>query len=1010
MASKWDKYKVTEEENKWDKYKTTPQQSGQQSYRESVANRNADEGVFTPARVGIDAAAIAAKPLDWAAKGVDFLSGGRTQLSKGIDDVYQGAQGLVSGANRAVNTLADQQLSANQERKDNWDLASGFKNPVGWLTEELPSTIAGAVKGVSDMQGGLVQGVEGAKGIVEGALRGDIGKVQKSGTNFLQGFTDSLTGSLAVIGSPAPLLPDFLEKPTMHAFGGAMGMVDTGASKLVGAIGIDPESPVGSIFRQNIQNGINVLTLNKAPKAAKQAGKATTGMVEGVLSPVKKTYDTETAGAFKKMGVEPTVSMVNDNRVVNFLETIQSKSYFGQKLTDVVNNARDGIQNALQEQIEKISGIKTTGEYGVGIMDGLKDFKKNFQKVKNNMFAEVDKVTTGIPSRTKNTVGILDEVQKNMNESSWDNPYAPKMKKLIDDFTSPEGRTFSEVRATLSDIKAEIRTASGDPIVKKNIGILKKLEESLELDLMETIEVVDKPTGALLKQANTYYRENIQKINSYFGEKIWNAESLEQMGGPENLVDVLVKPKNSSIIPSILESIGEEGTTNLRGAFLTKMAQKAIDQSTGEFSPRKFTTELGRYGDDVIRELFTDEQYRNIQLLEKMSQGYTRSQKIAQGSQTAFIGKISGSGAILGAGIFTGNAVNAIAGVVGLAIMDYGFSKFLNSKFAKQWLGEGFDQQVIDAVSGTVQNATQGVKEYIDETKQNIKEKGSTRGSIQNPFGNEKIMLDRYAADVRGLVEAYKKHSSKMRENSKMYANPDATIKGYAMKDSAILRKLREEPTPTEISDAVKYLKSNYKGKIVSVDGKNGVVQGNAYGRIKVQFEDGTIKNIYTDDIQAHPVNNTDAIQFLKESAKKEAESILQLYSFRNKTNKGAKIDPLIVEAKKYKSVDEFVKSQETPKTINVLVKSKFSNQTGRADFPVIRKEENITLYQGGKTGDHRQFWTSDKKYAAQFGEVKEKTGTFYKVDNGNRVTDVYVEAPTKQQLQEIYNQAHNKN
>ncbi len=48
MASKWDKYKVTEEENKWDKYKTTPQQSGQQSYRESVANRNADEGVFTP--------------------------------------------------------------------------------------------------------------------------------------------------------------------------------------------------------------------------------------------------------------------------------------------------------------------------------------------------------------------------------------------------------------------------------------------------------------------------------------------------------------------------------------------------------------------------------------------------------------------------------------------------------------------------------------------------------------------------------------------------------------------------------------------------------------------------------------------------------------------------------------------------------------------------------------------------------------------------------------------------
>jgi len=101
------------------------------------------------------------------------------------------------------------------------------------------------------------------------------------------------------------------------------------------------------------------------------------------------------------------------------------------------------------------------------------------------------------------------------------------------------------------------------------------------------------------------------------------------------------------------------------------------------------------------------------------------------------------------------------------------------------------------------------------------------------------------------------------------------------------------------------------------------------------------------------------------------------------------------------------------PKTTRVWMKSKFSDSGAYADIPVMRREENITLYQGGRPGDKRQFWTPDKKYAEQFGNVREKTGTFYKVDNGNRVTDVYVEAPrgpgmgsTKEEIIEAARQA----
>lgn len=130
-----------------------------------------------------------------------------------------------------------------------------------------------------------------------------------------------------------------------------------------------------------------------------------------------------------------------------------------------------------------------------------------------------------------------------------------------------------------------------------------------------------------------------------------------------------------------------------------------------------------------------------------------------------------------------------------------------------------------------------------------------------------------------------------------------------------------------------------------------------------------------------------------------------QLKNIYNKATQPQLSDDLIKEAQKYKSAEEFVKAQEAPKTVTVWNKSKFSNEGAYIERPVIRKVEGKTLYQGGD--DSRQFWTPDKKYAEQFGDVKEKTGTFYQIDNGNRMTEVYVDASkTKSQLTDIWNKA----
>lgn len=145
---------------------------------------------------------------------------------------------------------------------------------------------------------------------------------------------------------------------------------------------------------------------------------------------------------------------------------------------------------------------------------------------------------------------------------------------------------------------------------------------------------------------------------------------------------------------------------------------------------------------------------------------------------------------------------------------------------------------------------------------------------------------------------------------------------------------------------------------------------------------------------------------FTEDLIGKKAKLGLSLEDVSGQSPKGSMFDDLENEARKYKTAEEFVKAQEAPKTVTVWNKSKFSNEGAYTERPVIRKVENKTLYQGGD--DSRQFWTPNKKYAEQFGNVKEKTGTFYQIDNGNRMTDVYVDASkTKSQLTDIWEKAN---
>jgi hypothetical protein len=146
---------------------------------------------------------------------------------------------------------------------------------------------------------------------------------------------------------------------------------------------------------------------------------------------------------------------------------------------------------------------------------------------------------------------------------------------------------------------------------------------------------------------------------------------------------------------------------------------------------------------------------------------------------------------------------------------------------------------------------------------------------IPSAFGNEKIMPERYTEDVRGTAEQFKQSSKVKQERiktSKAFTNPQATAKGQAMKDATVLRHLRGEPTAKEIIDTVKYLNSNYIGKSVKFDGKPATVKGTSFGKIKIQFGDGTVKNVEYSLIESPKAYNKEAIEYLKQEAIKKSK------------------------------------------------------------------------------------------------------------------------------------------
>lgn len=179
-------------------------------------------------------------------------------------------------------------------------------------------------------------------------------------------------------------------------------------------------------------------------------------------------------------------------------------------------------------------------------------------------------------------------------------------------------------------------------------------------------------------------------------------------------------------------------------------------------------------------------------------------------------------------------------------------------------------QHVYDEADLKIQGSVDNVRN-VAEMKKNIKIYKDINES--GVFDNTIKGMEDLLAEATGKPTAENvKKANQIKADSKQYAKnmndyptTDAEmrgkmIKGNAMAAAAEIRKTLQGDSLTpvegglttkELAAAVKREASNYIGKLVTVDGKPAKVFGNSFGKVTVQFEDGSKKTVESGMIKA---------------------------------------------------------------------------------------------------------------------------------------------------------------
>jgi len=466
------------------------------------------------------------------------------------------------------------------------------------------------------------------------------------------------------------------------------------------------------------------------------------------LIPEESTRALELAG---KYDVDLPLSARRPSGTTEIAEATAVRGLFGGDIAKKINTAFDRV-NELQQNLRRTNAPETFETLATG-----KKVQSAFKKYVDDFTRQASQKYDNIPSLDKvpATANSTHKFLKNTISSKLKSRVKPRDLKFYEDsfqtFFDADTLSAQDLRETLKAVGSRIDD-NADIVAKSDMGALKKFYSVLEEDLERTLSgkklpkskfpklnITDTRLGAKAPQLNTkeilkqireadrFYKGNIKKIRSQIGRNITRLD-------PEKVLESVVKPNNPTGVKLLKDVLGDEGIEPIRESLVQKIVYESLDRTGELIDPIKLKNKINKYGYSTLEQLLDKKQFDNLkQILDQaeelaeLKQLLTKSQKVAQGSQTGFIA----SNILAGGGLAILNPLNLIPYLGG----QYTLAKIVGSEQTLSSLINSAKKTLKNAPIEKIKSGVKGAKavgtatEKARKATQSIKKAGSKAGS-----------------------------------------------------------------------------------------------------------------------------------------------------------------------------------------------------------------------------------------------------------------------------------------
>lgn len=439
--------------------------------------------------------------------------------------------------------------------------------------------------------------------------------------------------------------------------------------------------------------------------AATGAGGLIAKGLQKTAAPFAGRFDPRAAAVAEKYGVDMPASALSGSEVVPIMESLVKKGVFGSKIQERIQAAGVKINQIGDELVSSFGKSTSPVEVGNAVGGGLKRFEEVFRQTKETLY-EAARVNKGdIVVNPKATLPLLNELIETLGGMAGKKPAVLGELKQLRSALDPNfamrqefaAKGFKEntieqimkqnqqatvvdgraVLTKLRDLNTKVNFKNPNPIIRGYEAEIRRVAATLSEDLDNAIATQRPDLADALGAARKYYGENVEKLNSAWGQKI---NQFVKAGKASAIApSILNRTTPVEWVPKIFETVGEDAAQSLRAATMERLVQSARGKA-GFLTEDGLNRQIRQHGEDKLLAIFGQEKLVKLKDVAALAEALGRSQGVASGSQTAYIGRMMAELANIG------NPIKLLK----MVTTDAFYSRFISGAGGQQWLGRGF--------------------------------------------------------------------------------------------------------------------------------------------------------------------------------------------------------------------------------------------------------------------------------------------------------------------------------